>query len=39
MEPETDGSEWEELTLAVAASEIDREEATQRLRGLMPKSG
>jgi death-on-curing protein len=39
IEPETDGPEWEELTLAVAASEIDREEATQRLRGLMPKSG
>ncbi len=39
IEPETDGPEWEELTLAVAASEIDREEATQRLRGLMPQNG
>jgi death-on-curing protein len=39
IEPETDGPKWEELTLAVAASEIDRDEATQRLRGLMPKNG
>ena len=32
LEPKTDGPEWEELTLAVAASEIDRDEATRRLR-------
>ena len=35
--PKTDGPEWEELTLAVAASEIDRDEATRRLRKLLPK--
>lgn len=37
LEPKADGPEWEELTLAVAASEIDREEATERLRHLLPK--
>ena len=37
LEPKADGPEWEELTLAVAASEIDREEATARLRRLLPK--
>ncbi len=37
MEPKTDGPEWEELTLAVAASLIDREEATERLRKLLPQ--
>ena len=37
IEPKADGAEWEELTLAVAASEIDRDEATQRLRKLLPK--
>jgi death-on-curing protein len=37
IEPETDGPAWEELTLAVASSEIDRNEATQRLRKLLPK--
>ena len=37
LEPKADGPEWEELTLAVAASEIDREEATVRLRHLLPK--
>ncbi len=37
IEPKTDGPEWEELTLAVAASEIDRDEATRRLRKLLPK--
>ena len=35
IEPKSDGPEWEELTLAVAASEIDREEATRRLRKLL----
>ena len=38
IEPKTDGPEWEELTLAVAASEIDRDEATRRLRKFLPKS-
>jgi len=37
IEPSADGSEWEDLTLAVAASEIDRDEATQRLLRLLPK--
>jgi len=37
VEPRADGPEWEELTLAVAASEIDRDEATRRLRKLLPK--
>ena len=36
-EPKTDGPDWEELTLAVAASELDRDAATQRLRSLLPK--
>ena len=37
IEPSADGPEWEDLTLAVAASEIDRDEATQRLLRLLPK--
>jgi death-on-curing protein len=35
IEPKPDGPEWEELTLAVAASAIDRDEATKRLRKLL----
>jgi death-on-curing protein len=35
MKPFPDGPDWEELTLAVAASVIDRDEATQRLRRLV----
>ena len=35
IEPKADGPEWEELTLA--ASEIDRAEATRRLRKLLSK--
>ncbi len=38
IEPKTDGEEWEELTLTVAASAIDRDEATERLRKLLPKT-
>ncbi|HXC34878.1 MAG TPA: type II toxin-antitoxin system death-on-curing family toxin [Candidatus Acidoferrales bacterium] len=38
IEPKADGPEWEELTLAVAASAIDRDETTARLRRLLPKS-
>src|SRR5688572_28270038 len=38
IEPEPDGPEWEDLTLAIAASKIDRDEATIRLRKLLPKS-
>ena len=37
LEPEADSTAWEELTLAVAASEIDREGTTTRLRRLLPK--
>lgn len=37
IEPKADGPEWEELTLAVAESAIDRDETTQRLRKLLPK--
>jgi death on curing protein len=36
IEPKEDGPEWEALTLAVAASAIDRDEATRRLRKLLP---
>jgi death-on-curing protein len=38
IEPKGDGPEWEDLALAVASGAIDREEATQRLRRLLPKS-
>jgi death-on-curing protein len=37
IEPKADGPEWEKLTLDVAASIIDREETTARLRRLLPK--
>ena len=37
IEPRPDGPEWEELTMAVAASTIDRDEATKRLRKLLSK--
>lgn len=37
IEPKADGPEWEEVTLAVAAGAIDRDEATQRMRKLLPK--
>lgn len=33
--PKPDSQEWEELTLAVAASVIERQEATEHLRGLL----
>ena len=39
IEPKADGPEWEELTLAVAASAIDRDEVTARLWNLLPKGG
>jgi death on curing protein len=35
IEPQIDGPKWEALILAVAASEIDREETTRRLRKLL----
>ena len=37
IEPQADGPEWEELTLAVAASALDRDQTTQRLRKLSAK--
>ncbi|MGD0539593.1 MAG: type II toxin-antitoxin system death-on-curing family toxin [Verrucomicrobiota bacterium] len=37
IELKADGPEWEELTLAVASSLIDREAATERLRKLLPQ--
>lgn len=37
IEPQADGPEWEELTLAVAKGDIDRDETTARLRSLLPK--
>ena len=36
IEPKPDAAEWEELTLAVAASMLDRDETTARLRKLLP---
>jgi death-on-curing protein len=35
VEPQTDGQSWEDLTLDVAASRLDRDQTTQRLRGLI----
>jgi death-on-curing protein len=35
IEPDPDSPEWEELTLAVAASVLDRDETTARLRKLL----
>ena len=37
IEPAADGPEWEELTLTVAASKLDREQTTKRLRKLLKK--
>lgn len=36
IEPAADGPEWEELVLDVAASRLDREQTTARLRKLVP---
>jgi death-on-curing protein len=36
IEPKNDGSAWEEMTLAVAAGDIDRLETTKRLRKMLP---
>jgi death-on-curing protein len=36
MEAKADGPEWEELTLAVAAGRLEGDEATMRLRKLLP---
>lgn len=37
IKPKADGPEWEALTLAVAAGEIERDEVTVRLRKLLRK--
>jgi death on curing protein len=37
IEPVPDGSDWEALTVAVAASEVNREQTTARLRQLLAK--
>jgi death-on-curing protein len=36
VEPRPDGPEWEELVLAIASGSLDREQATIRLRRLLP---
>jgi len=36
IEPKPDGPEWEELVLAIASGNLDREQATTRLRELLP---
>jgi len=38
IEPNADGPEWEDLVLAVAANAIDRNQATQQLWRLLPKT-
>lgn len=38
-QPPPDDSKWEDLTLAVASSELDREQTTARLRHLMDERG
>ena len=36
IEPKPDGPEWEELVLAIASGNLDREQATIRLREMLP---
>ena len=36
VEPKPDGPEWEELVLAIASGNLDRDQATTRLRKLLP---
>jgi len=38
IEPGPDRPDWEELTRAVASGELDRDQATERLRKLLPKN-
>lgn len=35
IEPDADGADWEDLTMAVAASTVDRDETTEWLRRLV----
>ena len=37
LEPAPDGPEWERLTLEVAASKLDRDQTTRRLKALLTK--
>ena len=37
FEPQPDGPQWEELTMAIAANELDREQTTDRLRKLVKR--
>lgn len=37
LDPAVDGPEWEKLTLHIASGELDREQATARLRKLVGK--
>jgi len=37
IDPQPDSPDWEQLTLDVAASKIDRDTTTTRLRQLIPK--
>jgi death-on-curing protein len=39
IEPQSDGQPWEDLTLEVAASSLDRDQATKRLRALVSAKG
>jgi death-on-curing protein len=36
IEPRPDSQAWKDLTLGVAASKLDREKTTERLRALLP---
>lgn len=38
LEPRDDGPEWEQLVLEVAAGGIDREQTSERLRRLLPRT-
>jgi death-on-curing protein len=37
VEPPPDGEEWEELTMAIASNQLDREQTTERLRKLLKR--
>ena len=37
VEPKPDSAKWESLTFAIAAAQLDRDEATKQLRLLLPK--
>jgi death-on-curing protein len=37
VEPKPDSVKWESLTFAIAAAQLDRDEATKHLRLLLPK--